>query len=48
MSLSFMYLFIFSLFNDAFSSSNYTAPNGTMINEYLFAEDTEEGDYGIT
>jgi hypothetical protein len=36
-----IYLFIYSLFNDAVSSSNYTASNDNIANEELSGKDTE-------
>jgi hypothetical protein len=37
------YLFICGVFNDAVSSSNYTAPNDMIINEKLIVKDMKKG-----
>jgi hypothetical protein len=34
-------LFIYSIFNDAMSTSNYGASNGKMISKYLIWKDVE-------
>jgi hypothetical protein len=36
-----IYLFIYGLFNDAVSSSDYAASNKRMISEYLIRTDIE-------
>jgi hypothetical protein len=41
------YLFVYGLFNDAVSSSDYIASNDGMINEYWIGKDMEGSGIGL-